>query len=220
MMTILGLLAAATARPSCAAPVGDPVAITSAPLPVEALGGSYRTDTGWAAPGEARVGRLRYDWGLMLRSDDARFADFDLSPPTAVHSRNSGCWFEWSSTYAKSGVTAISSGRISSGGYREGYVPPVPDATPTIPGFRFAAADGNVHRAGFTWIGVWNAEGSTERSQIVAFNAERHLVLATLPIRFGAISQLPDLHSQAYYLTLIGEGIPGKPVAWMRLIWW
>lgn len=218
MTMILVLLATAAASPACPAPVGTPVAITSAPLPVEALGGSYRTDTGWPAPGEARVGRLRYDWGLMLRSDDPRFADFDLSPGS-VRSRSSRCWFQWDSTYAKQGVAGISNGRIGSNGYREGYVPPRPQFSPTIPGYRFAAAVDVVHRDGFTWIGVWNAEGTTNRSQIVAYDGERHLVLATLPVRLGGIAQLPDLHSPAYHLTLIGEGKPGLPVPWMRLIW-
>jgi hypothetical protein len=221
MMTIIVMVAAATVAPPCPAPIGEPVTITSTPLSVETLGGGYHTDTGWPAPGEAHIGQLRYDWGLMLRSDDTRFANFDLSPGP-VHSRSSGCWFRWDSTYGKTsvgrGVTGISNGRIGTSGYRDGYVPPRPDTTPTIPGYRFVAANA-IHREDFTWVGLWNAQGSAERSRIVAFNAERHQVLATLPIRFGAIAQLPDLHSQAYHLTLIGEGKPGRPVPWMRLIW-
>jgi len=95
---------------------------------------------------------------------------------------------------------------------------PSPGHNADDPGYRFVAANA-IHREDFTWIGLWNAQGSAERSRIVAFNGERHQVLATLPIRFGAIAQLPDLHSQAYHLTLIGEGKPGRPVPWMRLIW-
>src|SRR3546814_1546132 len=78
---VAGPASAADTPPAC--PVTDApsnaVAITSTPLPVEALGGHYRTDTGWPAPGEGRIGQLRYGWGLMLQSDDPRFADFDQS---------------------------------------------------------------------------------------------------------------------------------------------
>ena len=93
---VAGPASAADTPPAC--PVTDApsnaVAITSTPLPVEALGGHYRTDTGWPAPGEGRIGQLRYGWGLMLQSDDPRFADFDQSPGP-VHSRSSGCWITW-----------------------------------------------------------------------------------------------------------------------------
>lgn len=217
MTMIAAFVAATIATPSCSGRVGEPVAISSAPLAIEALGGTYRTDTGWSAPGEGRVGQLRYDWGLMLQSDDPRFANFDLSAG-AIHSGSSGCWFQWDSAYTDGRVASIRNARMGESGYRQGYVPPRPDVTPTISGYQFVAADG-VHRDGFTWIGVWNAEGPVERSQIVAFNQERHLVLATLPVRLGAISQLPDLHSQAYHLTFVGEGKPGRSAPWMRLIW-
>lgn len=63
MTAITALLAVATAASSCPAQIGVPVAVTSTPLPVKALGGGYRTDTGWPPPGEARVGQLQYDWG-------------------------------------------------------------------------------------------------------------------------------------------------------------
>lgn len=218
MLPIIAFVAAVTSPAICTASVGDPVAIKSTPLAVEELGGSTRADPSWPAPGERRIDQVRYDWGLMLQSADPRFANFDLSPG-GVHSSSSGCWFQWDSAYANGGVESVSNGRIGPSGYREGYVPPVPEVTPTIPGYRFVAADGNVNRDGYKWIGVWNAEGAPEQSRIVAFDGERHLILASLPVRFGAIAQLPDLHSQAYHLTLIGEGKPGRPVPWMRLIW-
>lgn len=205
-------------KPACSAHFGEPVAITAAPLTVEMLGGSYRAHPGWPDPGEARVDRLRYSWGLMLRSDDPRFTDFDLSPG-AVHSRSSGCWFSWTSIQGKSGIAGISDAHIESSGYVTDFVPARPAVTPDIVGYSFVAADGNVHRDGYTWIGVWNAKGLTERSQVVAFDGKRFLILATLPVRLGAISQLPDLHTQGYHLTLIGEGKLGQKVAWMRLVW-
>ena len=93
MTTIMVLLAAVAAAPSCPAPVGEPVAITSTVIPVQVMGGIYRPGNGWPAPGEARLGFVRYEWGLLLRSDDPRFADFDLAPGP-VHSRSSGCWFQ------------------------------------------------------------------------------------------------------------------------------
>src|SRR3546814_996509 len=52
---VAGPASAADTPPAC--PVTDApsnaVAITSTPLPVEALGGHYRTDTGWPAPGRS-----------------------------------------------------------------------------------------------------------------------------------------------------------------------
>ncbi|MDR6790729.1 hypothetical protein J2Y58_004112 [Sphingomonas sp. BE138] len=42
MTTIMALLAAMTTAPSCPAPTGEPVAITSTVLPVYALGGDYQ----------------------------------------------------------------------------------------------------------------------------------------------------------------------------------
>ena len=60
---------------------------------------------------------------------------------------------------------------------------------------------------------------AVERSQIVVFNGGRYRVLVTLSVRLGGVAQLPDLHSAVYHLTLIGEGKPDRPVAWMRLIW-
>ncbi|WP_307088424.1 hypothetical protein [Sphingomonas faeni] len=162
--------------------------------------------------------QLRYSWALMLHSSDPRFTDFDLSPG-AVHSRTSGCWFSWTSIQEKSGIVGTSNARIGNSGYVNDFVPARPAVTPNIVGYRFVAADGNVYRDGYTSVGVWNAEDLTERSLVVAFDGKRFLILATLPVRLGAISQLPDLHTQAYHLTLIGEGKRGQKVAWMRLVW-
>src|SRR3546814_1096203 len=75
----------------------------------------------------------------MLQSDDPRFADFDQSPGP-VHSRSSGCWITWDRQYGKSGIVAVSNGRIGKSGYVDGYVPPRHDRTPTIAGFRFVTA--------------------------------------------------------------------------------
>lgn len=214
---IVAVIAALLATPSCSAPVGTPVAVTFASLPPEALGGTYALTKTRDAPGEPRVGQLRYDWALLLRSDDPRFADFDLSPGK-VHSRKSGCWFDWDETYLEGKVVAIANGRIGVSGYVEGYVPPQPEKIPSLPGYDFVAAD-SVRRQGHSWIGVWNAKGVVKQSKIVAFGNEQSVVLATLPVRIGAIARLPDLHSQAYHLTLVGEGSPGTSVPWMRLIW-
>lgn len=217
MTAIVALLAVVVAAPICPVPIGQPVMIVADELPEEMLGVDRLTDPGWPAPSGTSVGDLRHGSGLLLRSNDARFADFDLAPD-AVHSRSSDCWFQWDSGYESGAVTSISNPRIAARGYRQGYIPPRPDATPDIPGFRFVAAN-DVHRDGFTWIGIWNAKGSAERSRIIAFNDDQHVILATLPIRLGAIAQLPDLHSQTYYMTLMGEGKVGHPVPWIRLIW-
>lgn len=216
MMAVFSLFASAMAA-SCPAPLGEMVEITSTPLLVEALGGNFEAGPNQEGAGEPIVGELQYRGGLMLHSHDPRFADFDLSPGF-IHSRSSGCWFHWDMAYADGNVVRISNGRIGSSGYTEGFLPPSPKATPSLPGYRFAAA-GNVHRDGFTWIGVWNAEGARERSRVVAFNDESHRVLAELPIRLGAIGQLPDIHSEAYHISLVGEGKPGRPVPWLQLTW-
>lgn len=47
MTAIMALLATATATPVCPAPVGEPVAITSTMLPVEAIGGTRVAGNGW-----------------------------------------------------------------------------------------------------------------------------------------------------------------------------
>lgn len=200
---------------ACTGKVGEPVAISARPLPVEEIGGRYEPGKGWPSPGDARVGALRYDWGMMLRSGDPRFTDFDLSPG-AVHSRRSHCWFAWDSDYAGGNVVRVRNGRIGTSGYRDGYVPPQPRTTPAIPGFRFVAATPIRSDA---WIGVWNAEGKGARSRIVAFGDGGQTLLATLPLRLGAIASLPDLHSDSQHLTVMGEGRPGEESAWMRLIW-
>lgn len=217
---VAGPASAADTPPAC--PVTDApsnaVAITSTPLPVEALGGHYRTDTGWPAPGEGRIGQLRYDWGLMLQSDDPRFADFDLSPGP-VHSRSSGCWIAWESQYGDLGkIVSVSNGHIGTSGFSEDYVPPRPDRTPTIAGYRFVTAQ-EVSRKDYAWVGLWVAEGSDQRTQIIAFSDTAHTVLATLPIRLGAMFSMPDPHGAASHMTMIGEGHPGQPVPWLRLIW-
>lgn len=201
----------------CSVPIGTAVAIKFADLPAKVLGVRYLTDDKWAAPRNAPIGQLSYDWGLMLRADEPRFANFDLSPGP-VHSRSSGCWFQWDIEYIEGGINGISNSRIGRSGYRDGYVRQQPPAVPRLSGYRFTAADA-VHRDGYTWIGLWVADGVVERSRIVAFNADRHLVLATLPVRLGSLASLPDLHSNAYALTLIGEGKPRQPVPLIRLNW-
>src|SRR3546814_14616944 len=108
---VAGPASAADTPPAC--PVTDApsnaVAITSTPLPVEALGGHYRTDTGWPAPGAGRIGQLRYGWGLMLRSDDPRFPDFDHSPGP-FHSPPSGYCFTLTPQHGNTATVAFPTG--------------------------------------------------------------------------------------------------------------
>ncbi|WP_066777716.1 hypothetical protein [Sphingomonas sp. CCH5-D11] len=214
MAAAIAFVLAQAVAPVCAGVIGEAVAITSRPLALSELGGRHEVTRGWSPPGDPRVGKLRYDWGLMLQSDDPRFTDFDLSPGS-VHSRSSSCWFGWDSDYAGGKVRRILGGRIAPSGYRAGYVPAKPEATPTIPGFQFVAG---TQIRDDQWIGLWNAAGDTERSQIVTFGGGLE-VLATLPLRLGAIASLPDLHSNAQHLTIMGEGRVGRETAWMRLIW-
>ena len=97
-------------------------------------------------------------------------------------------------------------------------MPPRPDRPPTIAGYRFITAQ-EVSRKDYAWVGVWVAEGTDQRTQIIAFSDTAHEVLADLPFRFGAMASLPDLHGAGSHMTLIGEGRPGQPVPWLRLIW-
>ena len=80
---------AAALAPACPVPAApaDAVVISATKMTVEAAGGAYVVRNGWPAPGEARVGSIRYQWGFTLRSDDPRFADFDLSPGPSIPDR-------------------------------------------------------------------------------------------------------------------------------------
>jgi hypothetical protein len=125
-----------------------------------------------------------------------------------VHSRSSGCWIAWDRQYGKSGIVAVSNGRIGKSGYVEGYVPPRPDRTPTIAGFRFVTAQ-KVSRKNYDWAGLWVAEGNDQRTQIIGFNDTAHTVLANLPSVRGMASLL-DLHG-ASHMTWIGKAAPASP---------
>src|SRR3546814_13677788 len=70
----------------------------------------------------------------------------------------------------------------------EGYVPPRPDRTPTIAGFRFVTAQ-KVSRKNYDWVGLWVAEGNDQRTQIIGFSDTAHTVLANLPFRFGGMAR-------------------------------
>lgn len=217
MTAIMALLAVATATPVCPAPVGEPVAITSIVLPVEAIGGTRVAGNGWPPPGDARVGLVRYEWGLLLRSDDPRFVDFDLTP-AAVHSRSSDCWFSWESHWGKQGIDAIATPHIGDSGYTAGYTPGQPTSLPTIVGYRFVSAD-KAFSPDYAWVGLWNAADGTARSQVVAFNDQRHKTLATLPFRLGGLSALPSPDAPALGITIIGEGRGHGTVPWFQLLW-
>lgn len=217
MTAITALLAAIAAPASCPAPIGEPVAITSTVLPVEALGGGYRAGNGWPAPGEARVGLVRYEWGFLLRSDDPRFADFDLSPGP-IHSRSSGCWFQWENHWGKHGLEAIAAPHIGESSYRIGYTPEQPTNPPAIAGYSFVSA-GRASSPDYTWVGLWNATDGSARSQLVAFNDQRRKTLATLPFRLGGLATLPSPDTSALGITLIGEGKDRGPVPYFRLLW-
>jgi hypothetical protein len=220
MLPMIALLAAAaTTAPVCPVPAApaNAVMISSAVMPVEAVGGAYVLGNGWPPPGEARVGLVRYEWGLLLRSDDARFADFDLSPGP-IHSRTSGCWFAWDSHWGKHGIDAISNARIGESGYRAGYVPDRPTSTPTIAGYRLVAAD-KAYSPDYAWVGLWVPQDGVERTQVVAFDDRHHKLLATLPFRLGGLSTLPGPDNPALGITMIGEGKSGQPVPYLQLLW-
>lgn len=217
MATIMTLLAAVAATPSCPAAVGEPVAITSTVLPVASMGGSYVPGNGWPPPGDARVGLVRYEWGLLLRSDDPRFADFDLSPG-AIHSSSSGCWFQWENRWGKRGVETITAPHIGKGGYNDGYTPEQPTNPPAIPGYRFVMAD-KAYSPDYAWVGLWNASDGSARSQVIAFNDQRRKALATLPFRLGGLATLPSPDTPFLGITIIGEGKGGRPVPYFQLGW-
>ena len=95
MLSVIAFFAAA-ATPACPVPSApaDAIAISATKMPVEAAGGAYVARDGWRAPGEVRIGLIRYRWAFTPQSDDPRFINFDLSPGP-IHSRLSGCWSVW-----------------------------------------------------------------------------------------------------------------------------
>lgn len=217
MAVIVALLASVTAMPSCPAPVGERVAITSSTLPAERLGGSYRTRTGQPSRGEGYVGQLRYNWGVMLRSSDSRFISLRYYRG-AIYSSSTGCWFSWANKWDDGTITGVSDGRIGKPFSPDSYVEYEPGYSPHIAGYRLLEAK-EVHTSGYAWLGVWNAQGSARRSQIIAYDGQRSTVLATLPLRIGGMTLTPDLHSDAQSITLIGEGDLGRPIPYMSLTW-
>lgn len=203
--------------PVPAAPA-DQVAISATRLSVEALGGARKPGNGWPAPGEPRVGELRYDWGFLLRSDDWRFSGFDTASPGPIRSGNSGCWFGWDFTLTNGGVYSITNGRIVASPYVESYVPENPDGVPlVIPGYRFADAD-TAFGPAYRWVGLWIADKG-EKTRIVAFDGLRHKLLAEVPFRLTSIATLPSPDTPLLSLTMVGEGEPGKPIPYVRLSW-
>lgn len=211
MVIVAVLLTTTTIAPSCPAPAGDPVAITSTPMPVTKLGGSESF-----SPAYPSVGQLRYDWGVMLRSDDSRFVDLQYRRG-AVYSASSGCWFSWGikDTFNSTGPA---NGRIGKALFPDSYVEHEPAYWPNIPGYRFITAK-EVHVGGYAWVGVWNAEGAVEQSRIIVYDGQRHTVLATLPLRIGGMDISPAIHTAHQSITLIGEGKPTKPVPWFQVSW-
>ena len=211
MTMITALLAAVTAPPSCPAPVGEPIAITSTPLPVEKLGGYESITTTYPL-----VGQLSYNWGVMLRSNDTRFVNLRYHRG-AVFSASSGCWFTWSvqNTF---NFTGPANGRIGKAAYFDWVVEHEPAYWPQIPGYQFIEAK-EVRTAGYAWLGVWNAEGAAERSQIIVYDGQRHTVLATLQLRVGGMMMFPHLHTASQSITLIGEGKHKHPIPWIDLTW-
>ena len=216
MTAIMTLLTVMAAAPACTAPPGEPVAITATVLPVHLIGGTYSPGGGWPPPGEARIGLVRYEWGLLLQSDDPRFADFDLSPGP-VHSRSSGCWFQWENRWGKRGVEAIASPHIGASGYTDGHTPEQPKTPPAIPGYRFVTAD-KAYSSDHAWIGLWNASDGTARSQVVAFTDQRHMSLATFPFRLGGLATLPSPDTPAVGMTIVGEGKQRGSVPYFQLL--
>lgn len=226
---MLGLLAIMAISPAdagvtggriCRVPEGaaNAVAITSIPLPLKAMGGAYVASAGWPPPGEPRIGELRRDWGLMLRSDDPRFSGFDMTSPGPIHSRNSGCWFYWDFVQDRDGISGISKGRIVATPYVESYVPERPGNVPlVIPGYKFSDAD-KVFSPRFTWVGLWVADKG-DSTKIVAFDGLRHKLLGEVPLRLTSIATLPSTDTPWLSMTMVGDGEPGEPVPYIRLSW-
>lgn len=187
MLSVIAFFAAA-ATPACPVPSApaNGVEISATKMSVQAAGGTYATGNGWPAPGDVRVGLIRYQWGFMLRSDDLRFVDFDLSPGP-IHSRSSSCWFTWDYRWGENGVDTLTNGRIAGSGYTEGYVPDRPASTPVIVGYHFVAA-GKAFSLDYAWVGLRVAEDGAQRTQVIAFKDQRQKTLATFPFRLGDVA--------------------------------
>lgn len=85
-----------------------------------------------------------------------------------------------------------------------------------ITGYRFVSAS-KAFSPDYAWVGLWNANDNTAGSQVIAFNDQRHKVLATLPFRLGGLSTLPSPDTPALGITIIGEGQGHVP--WFQLQW-
>jgi hypothetical protein len=202
---------------TCAAPIGAPVDLAAEPIALAALGGASVPRPGWPPPGEPRVGALRYEWGLMLRSIAPGFADFDEAV-VPIHSRRSGCWYGLDLHWGAHGADAVSKARIVAGPYREGYVRERPATVPAIPGYRFTAARG-AFSPKYRWVGIWTAQRGRERSLMVAFDGLRRETLAEVPVRLAAISTLPSPDTPWLGITVIGTNRPGRPVPLLSFAW-
>ena len=205
--------------PACQASVGETVPLSAASLSVEDVGGCYHTSSGWPAPGEQRVGALRYAWGLMLQSDDARFGHVD-QVQRGVRSSTSGCWLGGDFVWGQDGiVTGIDKPRIVADPYRPGYVRPQPDrrGIPVIAGSRYVAASQSFS-AFYPWIGLWAVDGDAHRTGIIAFNNHAHLVLATLPYPLATITTLPSPDSPWTSITVTGASLR-EPTPFLQFMW-
>jgi hypothetical protein len=206
----------APAAPTCTTAPGTPVAVTGEPIPLEAIGGRHVPQLAWPAPGVPKVGALRYEWGLMLRSTDRGFADFDEAT-IPLHSRRSGCWYGMDFHWGPHGADSVLRARIAGSAYREGYVAERPDALPPIAGYRFAGA-GGAFSPSYRWIGLWVAKRG-KRSLIIGFDGARHETLGEVPLRLAAISTMPSPDTPWLGISLVGENRPGEPVAFLEFMW-
>jgi hypothetical protein len=214
----LSVTSAHATPPACQAPIGEAVPLTATSLSVEDMGGRYDTSTGWPAPGEKRVAALRYQWGLMLQSDDPRFAHVDQLF-SGLRSAETGCWLSMGFVWGQGGVvTGIDKAQITADPYQSGYVRPQPDhRPPPIAGHRYVAASESYSDA-YPSIGLYAVEGDEPRTAIVAFNASEHIVLATLPYRLTNIATLPDPHAIWTGITVSGSGLR-EPSPYLSLMW-
>jgi hypothetical protein len=177
---------------------------------------------GWPARGAPMVGSLQYGWGFLLTFHDPRLQHFDRPTP-GLHSATSGCWVG----YHVAPVVG-SDGQTANAVINASYVlnpwapnePPMferPTAVPRIVGYHYVAASKSFSPP-YDWVGIWAADHA-RRSVIVAFNADRWVVLARLPFTLSGITTLPAPDAAPIGISVVGDASAGAPVPLVELIW-
>lgn len=209
---------ATSTPPACRSSTdGEHIQVASRRLSVEDIGG--RNLPGPSGP--SVVGDLRFEWGLLLLPADERFsAVTEMIGPLALAKTGAGCWFRWDLAWGPEGATSITNVRRAPDPRLSGITTGLkePAGRPHIPGYQFVAAD-SAFSAKFQWLGLWRSTAGRPHTALIAFDGVRHRVLATVPLRLGAISTLPSPDTPALHVTTMSASAGVEPIAYLSLTW-